>query len=251
MTDNYQDLIDDYLRDRLSEEQRLEVERRGDADESFRAALDFSKQTKAAFAQQRHDQLKQRLQSLSSEASEPLNADHRPRRLGRSFWLVAASVLLICSIGFYMWSGKQDAGNPANLYAAYFEPYPNVVLPVTRNDTQLSERALAYSYYEQAAYADAYELFGRLPTSERDGDPETLFYRGISAMELGLHDEALALFNEYRNEGGEKLLRQASWYEALTQLKQENIAEARQLLRDLADHPGYKQTEAARILEQL
>ncbi|TYR35108.1 hypothetical protein FXV77_14275 [Sphingobacterium phlebotomi] len=250
MTDKYQDLIDDYLRDRLSEEQRREVERLAEADEDFRAELDFHRQTKSAFAKQKHDQLKKRLQSLSSETPKPLIAEHSTNRFGRLFWLVAATVLLICSIGFYMWSMRQSAKNPADLYMAYFEPYPNVVLPITRDEVQLDDRALAYSYYEQADYAKAYELFGSLSEDVHADDPEVLFYKGISALQLDLNGEATRLLNTYQSDGTAKLGRQAKWYEALAHLKQGDKKEAQKLLQSLADHQGYKQQEATSLLKE-
>lgn len=250
MTDKYQDLIDDYLRGKLSEEQRREVERLADTDEDFRAELDFHKQTKSAFAQQQHEQLKQRLQSLSDDTIRPLHTTrpHRTKRM--SLWLVASTILLICAVGVYLWSLKQRETNPTELYMAYFEPYPNVVLPVTRDEIHLAERTLAYSYYEQAEYAKAYELFKNLSQEEHIADPEILFYSGISAMQLHLDDEAIVLFRQYQHMETAKLERQAKWYEALTHLKRGNKAETQKLLQELADDQGYKQKEANKLLKQ-
>jgi hypothetical protein len=250
MADKYQDLIDDYLRDKLGEEQRREVERLADTDEDFRIELDFHKHTKLAFANQQHERLKKRLQSLSDEPYKPSNFNRSANRFGTSFWFIAAAVLLICSIGLYVWSLKQNEVNPTDLYLAYFEPYPNVALPVTRDEAQLNEHSLAYSYYEQAEYAKAYELFENLLQDSSIDDPEIFFYKGISAMQLNLNDEAIALFNKYQGEATAKLERQAKWYEALTRLKQRDKVETRKLLQYLADDPGYKQTEAIRLLKQ-
>ncbi|TJZ63384.1 hypothetical protein FAZ15_03635 [Sphingobacterium olei] len=250
MANKYQDLIDDYLRDKLDEEQRREVERLADTNEHFRTELDFHKQTKLAFANQQHERLKKRLQSLSDEAPKPLNPNQPTNRFGKSFWFVAATVLLISSIGLYVWSLKQSEASPMDLYIVYFEPYPNVALPVTRDETQLNEHSLAYSYYEQAEYAKAYELFENLLQNSSIDDPEIFFYKGISAMQLNLNDEAIALFNKYKGEATAKLERQAKWYEALTRLKQGDKVQTRKLLQYLADDPGYKQTEAIRLLKQ-
>lgn len=250
MTDKYQELIDDYLRGKLDDEQSRKVERLAETDDDFRAELDFHRQTKSAFAVQEHDRLKRRLQSLSDDAPKPLITEHSTNRFGRSFWFVAATVLLICSIGFYMWSLKQNEANPTDLYMAYFEPYPNVVLPVTRDEVRLDERALAYSYYEQADYAKAYELFGSLSEDVHRDDPEILFYKGISALQLDLNGEAIRLLNTYQSDGTAKLERQAKWYEALAHLKQGDKKEARKLLQYLAGHQGYKQQEATSLLKE-
>lgn len=250
MTDKYQDLIDDYLKGKLDEEQSREVERLAETDDDFRAELDFHRQTKSAFAVEEHDRLKRRLQSLSDKTPKPLHSNRSRTIFGRPFWLVASAILLICSVGFYMWSVRQSATDPTDLYMAYFEPYPNVVLPITRDEVQLDERALAYSYYEQADYAKAYELFGSLSEDVHADDPEILFYRGISAMQLDLNDEAIVLLNTYQSDSTAKLGRQAKWYEALTHLKQGNKKEARKLWQDLADHPGYKQQEATSLLKE-
>jgi len=117
MTDKYQDLIDDYLRAKLSEEQRREVERLADTDEGFRAELDFHKQTKSAFAQQQHEQLKQRLQSLSDDTVRPLHATRPKKTKTMSLWLVASTILLICAVSVYLWSLKQQKANPPDFFS--------------------------------------------------------------------------------------------------------------------------------------
>jgi hypothetical protein len=244
----YQDLIDDYLRGKLSEEQRREVERLVDTDEDFRNELNFHQQTKSAFAQLQHEHLKQRLHTLKENKVMPLPAEKISKTRKLSVWLVACSVLLFCAIGAYLW--KQQGTNPKELYMAYFEPYPNVVLPVTRDQVQQAERTLAYSYYEQREYPKAYQLFKNLPEEELNADPEILFYSGVSAMQLHLDDEAIALFRQYQGAGKVRLERQAKWYEALTHLKQGNKAEMQNLLQELAEHQGYKNEEAADLLKQ-
>lgn len=250
MADKYQNLIDNYLRGRLDEEQRREVERLADTDGDFRTELEFHTQTRSAFAKQKHGHLKKRLQSLADETPKTLNPKQYTNRFGKSFWLVAASALLICSIGLYLWLLRQSEAKPRDLYIAYFEPYPNVVIPVTRDEAQLTKHALAYSYYEQEEYAKAYELFESLSQDSSTNDPEIPFYKAISAMQLNRNDEAITLFNKYQGEASAKLDRQAKWYEALTRLKQGDKVETRKLLQYLADNPGYKQAEAIRLLEQ-
>lgn len=250
MTDKHQELIDDYLRGKLDDEQIQEIECLAETDDEFRAELDFCRQTKYAFAVQEHERLKRRLQSFSDQAQKPLYAKSSRAIFGKPFWLVASAVLLICSIGFYVWSVRQSATDPTDLYMAYFEPYPNLVLPVTRDEVQLDERALAYSYYEQADYAKAYELFGSLSEDVHADDPEILFYKGISALQLDLNGEAIRLLNTYQSDGTAKLGRQAKWYEALAHLKQGDKKEARKLLQYLAGHQGYKQQEATSLLKE-
>lgn len=250
MTGKYQELIDDYLMGKLDDEQSRKVERLAETDDDFRTELDFCRQTKSAFAVQEHGRLKRRLQSLSDNAPKPLYSNRSRTIFVKPFWLAASAVLLICSIGFYVWSVRQSTTNPTDLYMAYFEPYPNLVLPVTRDEVQLDERAVAYSYYEQADYTKAYELFGSLSEDVLDDDPEILFYKGISALQLDLNGEAIRLLNTYQNDGTAKLGRQAKWYEALAHLKQGDKKEARKLLQYLAGHKGYKQHEATSLLKE-
>lgn len=236
----YQDLIDDYLRGRLTPDEIRKVEQMAKTDKDFREELAFHRQAKSAFARQTHSRLKSRLQSLPDRS---LKADFR-----NSYWQAVAIVLLFLGVALYLWTLKAGITNSMNLYLAHFEPYPNVVLPVTRDTPGADSRALAYASYEQGEYEKAYGLFGDLSDSE---DPETLFYRGVSAMNIDRPAEAIALFVKYRQKGSARLLRQAQWYQGLAHLLQGERPEAAELFAALAAQPGYKQKEASEILIRL
>ena len=164
-------------------------------------------------------------------------------------WAIAASVTLVFSvIGIDYFNNNQDK---QPIFQEYFKPYPNVVEPINRTGTQSpSLRHDAFLAYENRLYQEAYTQFQGLPQSQ--SDPSLLFYQAQTLLALQQYEEAQLILEKLISQDSDQLT-QSQWYLALTYLQTDQTIQAIPLLKALenAPRPGFKQSEAAEILERL
>lgn len=243
MEEKYSTLIDDYLRDRLTPEQKQEFGLLLRDNEAFRKELLFRESTVKAFGRMRHKELKARLAKLATEPEGETTQTH-PLSKNRKTQLLAAAVLTFCVVGLsFLLLLKPST---SDLYATYFSAYPNVVVPLERSAEKQSTRMEAYSLYEAEQYERAYTLLKTL-----ESDPEAQFYAAIAAMKTGQIHDAIPLLLAYRQMPATKLGRQATWYLALAYLRTEDTQAAKALLASLAAEPGYLHEKASELLQKL
>lgn len=82
-------------------------------------------------------------------------------------------------------------------------------------------------------------------------DAEALFYSGISALSLHKEKLAVARLESCIKTGSSAWVNEASWYLALTKIRQDKTTEARTLLGKIADGNSPRKAEAASLLKDL
>jgi hypothetical protein len=190
-------------------------------------------------------ELKQELQQHERQ----LKVAEKPRRiLFASKWplLVAASVALLVVAVVVIVELRPPA--PASLYAAYYEPYPNVVQPLTRS-SEASQQALAL--YEAGRYAEAAESLESLHAAGLLPETVTDFYLGMCYLELNESGLAIERFTEVIQSGASSFTRPAQWYRALAWLSVDNADEAAKGLESLAAGDDVYARKASALLEDL
>src|SRR5690606_16960572 len=107
------------------------------------------------------------------------------------------------------------------LYAANFEPYPNIVAPTVRNsDTAQSNIEKAFRYYDDGEYAKAAAAFKIWYDLDTTGDAN--FYYAISLMADQQVENAIEALEDPDWEIPERYRVQTNWYLALGYLKTNN-----------------------------
>lgn len=248
MPGKYDELIDAYLKGQLEGDELHKVERLIDEDPLFREELQFRQQAAKAFARNEYERLKSRLKGLTDEEQSP-TTPMSGRGVRLTWWYAAASILLVGSIGLFNLFNS-SVRTPSELYSIHFAPYPNIVMPIIREATDEDSLTRAYATYEQGNYEKAYKLFGQL-VSDGNADAETVFFQALSAMELNRFNEAITLLTTYLDSPGTKLIRQAQWYLSLAHIKIGEIESAINILEQLSESSGYKQTEAKGLIKAL
>lgn len=244
MPTNYDDLIDDYLSGRSGREAEVRVQRLLETDEAFKESFELRRRTKDAFLQLEHQRLKERLQGLAKR-DEGVGRVRPKRNLWIRWGAAAAVLILLPVIAFLLLPERFDRDD---LIAQYSTPYPNVVLPVLREDNgEMDERMKAYAAYEEGDYQHAYTLFDDLRREGVDDD-ELPFYQGVTAFLLADYDTSVELLLGYSRTSEARLHRQAQWYLALSMLKSGDVAKAVKRLETLAATTGYRQAEARTLL---
>jgi len=136
--------------------------------------------------------------------------------------MVAASIALL--IGFFLF---KDA-NP--VYTDYSK-HTTLELVVRSGNNDLFVKA------EEAFNSKNYEEALKHLTTLSNiylNDTEVLLYKGICQLELSNYFEANAIFEKIR-QGNSSLADTATWYKALTLLKQEKFMECKQILKTIPE----------------
>lgn len=164
-------------------------------------------------------------------------------------WMLAASVIFFMGIISTYFINKPDSTE--TLYEAYFSPYPNIIAPITRYETGKSQKEIAFENYELKNYETASLLFDEMLSKNINQEPELLFYKGISLMEMNKMDEAIAIFSE-------NILTNTSWndenlwYLTLAYIKSNNIELAKKTLLQLSnENENFKRDETSALLKSL
>jgi tetratricopeptide (TPR) repeat protein len=156
---------------------------------------------------------------------------------------VAAAATIIMAVALLSVFSRSES--PEQLFANYFEPYPNVFEPTQRGtDAALDKRATAFAMYEQKNYAEAAKLFNELLSEKQE--PELLLLLGNANMVLNRDNEAknnfLTLIRDY-----DVLDEQAKWFLSLCYLKSGEREKAKLIWEELGD-PKITYSEKAKNL---
>lgn len=229
------DIIDAFLLDRLSTEDRLYFDKRM-SDSTFSEYLQEQKQLKEVVEKKGRIKLKRTLQSIEaayeneSAVGESKSADVIPFYKNRRLWGVAASLVLLVSI-FGLFKMSEEL-NIDELYAASYSPYPNLIDPITKGEATVYS---PYQVYESGDYKGA--IIALLGASESD---DRNWYLAQSYMALGEDQEAEALLKSIIESTTSQYRQPAQWYTALMLLRQEDVSDAKTILDAIvkaADHP--------------
>ncbi|MEI9918194.1 MAG: hypothetical protein WDO14_05260 [Bacteroidota bacterium] len=160
------------------------------------------------------------------------------------YWkpIAAAAAIILVALTILLIPTKEQ---PQELYARYFEPYPNVFEPTQRGtDAATDKRATAFAMYEQKNYIEAAKLFSDLLSQKEE--PELLLLLGNSNMMLGRDGEAknnfLTLIRDF-----DVLDEQAKWFLSLCYLKSGDSEKAKLIWEELGD-PKITYSEKAKNL---
>ena len=242
----HNDELQNYRRDRLSAADRAALEKRLQSEPALAEELRRRRELQAAIGTSDTAGMKAELQALEARLATPTKV--MPLRRNRlRLWLAAASVALLVLAGGWLFRQFNTATGPADLYAAYYAPYPNALAPVVRGETDLTPRERAMAAYEGGDYAGAAAQLAALP----DPNLDSQFYQAVSLLGSARTGEAIELLERLSSERFD-YQSQAWWYLALANLRAERVGEARAALEALRASDGdYRTAEVATLLEAL
>ena len=234
-----EDLIRRYLKGELSEseEQSFELRRQNDSD--FSSLVDEFQSLQKGIRLAKRDALKQRLQEIESTEKSKSNF----MRVA-----IAASIAILLGIGgTILWNQLQTT--PEQLYAEYYEPYPNVHAPITRDAGVTSALEQAFEHYELEEYQEALEGFNYELTQTDDQD--VLFYKGMTLIQLERDKDAMDILKKV-DKNNTAYYPQLLWYQALLYIKMDQPENAKVQLEKLKSmKSGYKTKKVIELLNKL
>jgi len=250
MENNIQDIewIEHYLSPGITPEEKQQMEKRMDAEPELKSKCQKHKQLIAGI---RYAHLQDKIKQLRTLESTlpPIEVKAGKEIFFANFWkpLAAAAALALVITSYVL---INQPPKPEELYAQYFQPYPNVFEPTLRGAEEgvLSKRTLGFRAYDQADYAKAATLF-KESLSEKE-DPGILLLLGNANLVLGNVEEAqhnfLTLIKDF-----DDLDAQAKLYLGLSYLKQGEGKKAKLILQELGDPAATYSKKAKELLNDL
>ncbi|GAB5419057.1 MAG: hypothetical protein Crog4KO_05650 [Crocinitomicaceae bacterium] len=226
--------IDDYLNNRLSEEDAAKFERDLEADPNLREELELQQKLQRLLEENERLELKKQVANISQTQSKS--------RAPKSIIFKVAAIILLLLIPTYFYVSNQYTDS--SLYEAYEETYADRVTTMGASD-DLQEAMLAYNTEK---YKKASILLREIRIEK--ADERLIIYEAVAYRKSDQPEKAIQLLNKYIPKAQFKETLQ--WELILNYLAAERGEEAEKTLQVfLKDNSGYKQQQAEALLKDL
>lgn len=202
---------------------------------------DFENDLKKVISFSERTALKRTLQGYENDMNRSTPLYKRP-------WLAAASIVVLFTVISYtmFFNTKMDS---QELYSTYFEPYRNVISPISRSGQSRNLESNGYEAYEKGQYKEALGLLEQNYT--RSGKSVSLLYQGICLLQLERTEDAIDRFRKQLNTK-DKFNNVTRWYLVLAYLKLNKKKKAKALMElMITSKDTYRRDDVITLLEQL
>ena len=242
------ELIEALISGKLSEAQRLAVEKLQEEDPSFASEVAAHRELQEAIGPSKLNDFRALTREVIREESTLKTA---PFNWKKYRWLLAASFLTLLALAYWLWP-KQQASDQ-QLFTEYFEP-PEVssVFRNAENSTfsDLQNRAQKEidSLYQVRNYAQALRQLDQFGTQSSNAISSDYYYWKALLLMLNAQPEEALLAFEQVNTG---YLNNRPWYTALAHLQAGHHDQAKALFAKIAGEEGPYRLDAAAILKEM
>lgn len=244
---NNNDLICKYLLGGMDADSEREFAQELKNNPELHKEYEFQKEVAEAITEDDIMELRGELESIESSRRKGLKL----HLTNIQKFTAAASITLFLGLGL-LWLYIGQITNPQELYASYFQTYPNIHSQRSVNKDAQTERLerVAFQAYEEKNWTVAVSLFNELI----DASPENttyVFYGGIVNLKQEKPEQAISHFKEVLQEQDNLLASQANWYIALAYLKTGNINQVKYYLDKIITANMDRKEEAKELLQKL
>ena len=205
-----------------AEQEKLYLELQDDT--SFAEEYAFRKDMRASLRTIGREELKSHLKQLDNKSSKE-----------KKYWFFLGFLIglgVVLGLFYYLNKPKE-----VEYFAQYFEPYPNVIDPMTKGE----EMTLSpYLEYEKKNYSKALE--GLI----LDDSAASHFYQGVIYNIQEDHKLAKEAYLECIKSNDDAFIEKAQWYLALTYLKLEEEKKAQDMLEAIVSTENHFYIRQAR-----
>ena len=238
-------LLEKYLEEELTEEERKEFEMLLKSDADFSREVKFHADLKRVTESDDDDNFKEMLSDFEAEARmEKPSVKKSPTK-----WLVAASISLLAGLTYFF--NVDQFASTQDLFADNFKPYPNLVHRIVRSGEAQDKKIKAFSAYQTGAYIEALPMFTELYASDKE--PYYLFYSANALIELNRAREAVPMLQEHLRitQITDTLVEKSPWYLAMAYLQLDEKENAIKMLNAVIKNGTYKVDDAQKLLNAL
>ena len=270
---NDKELLDQYLRGKLSSVEQLNLEKRlatdislanqlaelGEVQQGIRLARlasvleevqdwereatiqegGFEGEVSEMIRLEKHRELLGEIRDFEKEEKEQRIKSHQ---IGWHWWEMAASIALLLGVGWFTFQPSEPTIHE-KLFAEYFEPYP--AIGNSRGESHSEFKESAFENYLVEDYEAAIPKFKFL--SER-GDSLSLFYLGVA--QLGKKDsrKATQTFLKFQKEFA-FFEDEVNWYLGLAYLMESDHDKAKSQLKKISNH--FKSKQKNKLIDEI
>lgn len=247
-------LIEQYLDDTLSTEERSAVEERASGDEEFRKLIVLHKEVNDCIRDIDFFRLRDQIAGIGKDYSPPeiIGAEVPEKKLQpvsyRLFARIAALLILLAAAGFILRYVFFNHPSAERIYQKYYSVYDLDVInrsAPTRN-THLDEAMLSY---DQGKYRDALSKLNVILSEDQD-NYMARFCQGLTLLETGDPESAIHSFREIPVKWYSPFAEHRDWYLALALLKTNKTGESSEIFQQIASDGGYYARQAEQILKR-
>jgi hypothetical protein len=236
-------LIDKKLSEELTLDEERSFKQRYAQSTAFAEEYRLQRQLVDTLRSQHNQQLKNEMKALHEE----VKAERGKRRYHWPY-AVAATIVLLLMVGTWFYQATYPSSSE-DLFAAYYTPYR--ADPLVRSESEsVSIYDRATQLYRTEQYRDVIPLLEHLLATDTTQRDKVLLLLGNSHLKDGMISSAIAYFRQATKSSNPIMQERATWYLALSYLRDENITAARPLLESIASHPGMYQAKAKALLEE-
>jgi len=242
---NKEQLIQDYIANRLSEVDRKRVDDLLETDSEWKEAYIAYVEVADAFQISERDALKKRFQEL--DATTP-TISILSRIKKRYLVKLSRMAVILVIIGLFYVIGLTNSSN--GVFESYFEICPNTYMPITRgmNVSTESKEFEAFKAYETADFETSEIAFNELLKTTKN--PTIRFYYAMSLLNQDKFNSALAQLKTI-NTTHFDYQAESLWYSALIYSKNNDMEQSKKnLLRIQELYPNFKADDVRSILNQ-
>lgn len=215
--------FENYLNNEMSPEEKLIFEQKLRDDSAFRENFNLYKETTHFIEAKFSDEaaaFRQNLKSISSEYFSE-SQDKKSKVIGFKPWqyAVAASITILLGTWFFMQNSTPEYGDYNQHESAYF----------TERGADDANLKNAQDFFNKKDYKNAVSSFEKVEDLK---NPELQLFFAIALIETNDFSKADVFLNAIQ-EGTSVYKDKAVWYLALSNLKQNKIAECKLLLKQI------------------
>ena len=243
-----QEIIESYLRGTPSSQEKSQFEARLEKERELLALLKQHTAIKGGVVDYGREKMKMQLQQLEKEQPLELSNEANSKAVPLSTYLKWAAIIVLAMAPIFFFLNRES--DPQELFAAYYQPYPNYAAAIERGDESENLYKEAFQLYEQSQYPQAINLLLQLIETRPD-DVNLQFYLGLSYLSSSQHSKAIPFLQKVVGNRGNRFEEQAQWYLALALLKEGHSRESIAYLKSLVNKKGYNYEVAEELLSVL
>lgn len=236
-------LFEDYLANELDAEVKAEFENRLAEDSDFKTEFETYKelsehlQHEFSNAEARAE-VTSTIEKLGDDYFAETNSDKTSKGFNRSYLAIAASIVIIIGFFGYNWFSVPTYSDYNN--------YGDINLTVRGTQTEALKNA--ETAFNEGDYAEANVYFNKILKANPD-NVDVQFYKGIALIETEKYGEADRILSALAN-GNSVYKYEATWYRALSQLKQKDTDGAIAILETIPQEADVYE-KAQQLLKKL
>lgn len=244
--------IDQYLRDELSEDERLSFESELSNNPDLAAELKLHAEIDSAISETDILNLRAKLGVINKEITREKGTERsfvaRFPNMRVAIGTVAASLILIISVAGLI--SKHKSVSEAELYTQYYKPYEAAGIFRSGNEDMDDKVSLALNEFNSENYQSALTIFNQILSVDQD-NAVGYFYSGMAYQETNQYNEAVESYQKVAELKNNLFVEQAEWYTGLCYLRMEDKKKAYDKFKKIAESKGYYSEQASAILRKI